>query len=610
MTTRTYERELRVATELALRAGARLREEFHRPGGPRGAHDHADVDEEAETLISEGLRAAFPDDAYTGEETGTRGAPGAARRWYVDPNDGTSAFLDGRRGSAVSIGLAVDGVPVLGVVYAPTAPDDAGDLVTWAEGEPLRRNGATVNRARLPDALDGLAVVATNTKPPRLADDLALVEPARLLVRPSIAYRLALVAVGEADATLSLNHPSHYDVAGGHAVLRGAGGELVDAGGRPFRYGARGTTAADVFGGSLAVATWLAARAQARGHRRRPAAPAAPALDAALPRAAPSHAHKVADAAVLARAHGALLGQVAGDALGQLVEFRSAAQIARSHPGGVRELVDGGTWDTLAGQPTDDSELALVLARSIVRHGGFDPAQVRAGYRGWLASRPFDVGGTTSAGLNGRSTADSESNGAAMRVSPLAVHLWRATPDEVARLASLDAGLSHQSPVCAEASAALSVAIAIAVREGPPPRELYAQVARWARRDGGLRTAVRDVFSDDDVAPVEEFYEQQGWVLIALRNAFHQLLHAPTLEEGLVRTVSAGGDTDTNGAIAGALLGAVHGREAVPLRWRRAVLTCRAITGHHPRPMALWADDLLELAERLVALGAADGEAA
>ena len=71
--------------------------------------------------------------------------------------------------------------------------------------------------------------------------------------------------------------------------------------------------------------------------------------------------------------------------------------------------------------------------------------------------------------------------------------------------------------------------------------------------------------------------ESQGWVKIALQNAFYELLHAPSLEEGVVATVRRGGDTDTNAAIAGALLGAVHGREAVPAQWRSMVLSCRPL---------------------------------
>jgi hypothetical protein len=93
---------------------------------------------------------------------------------------------------------------------------------------------------------------------------------------------------------------------------------------------------------------------------------------------------------------------------------------------------------------------------------------------------------------------------------------------------------------------------------------------------------------------------------VALRNAFFRLLRSPSFEEGVVDTVQAGGDTDTNAAIAGALLGAVHGREAVPLRWRLAVLSCRPLRGlpgvRQPRPRECWPVDLMELAERLLEL--------
>ncbi len=71
----------------------------------------------------------------------------------------------------------------------------------------------------------------------------------------------------------------------------------------------------------------------------------------------------------ISRAQGCLLGQLAGDALGSLVEFQSPQQIQQRYPEGVRDLAAGGTWNTLAGQPTDDSEMALLLARMLVKTG-------------------------------------------------------------------------------------------------------------------------------------------------------------------------------------------------------------------------------------------------
>jgi len=73
------------------------------------------------------------------------------------------------------------------------------------------------------------------------------------------------------------------------------------------------------------------------------------------------------------RAQGCLLGQLAGDALESLVEFQSPDEIRRSYPDGVRELADGGTWNTIASQPTDDFEMALLLARLLVKTGSYEP---------------------------------------------------------------------------------------------------------------------------------------------------------------------------------------------------------------------------------------------
>jgi ADP-ribosylglycohydrolase len=103
------------------------------------------------------------------------------------------------------------------------------------------------------------------------------------------------------------------------------------------------------------------------------------------------------------------------------------------------------------------------------------------------------------------------------------------------------------------------------------------------------------------IAP-SDFFTHQGWVLVALQNAFW-CLHTLEFEEALVTTAGRGGDTDTNAAIAGALLGALHGREAIPARWIHPVLACRPLAeagALRPRPMEYWPDDVLELAEALL----------
>ncbi len=99
-------------------------------------------------------------------------------------------------------------------------------------------------------------------------------------------------------------------------------------------------------------------------------------------------------------------------------------------------------------------------------------------------------------------------------------------------------------------------------------------------------------------------------MLTEFRNALWQLVHAPNLEEAVVDTVIRGGDTDTNAAICGALLGAVWGRKAIPDQWTECVLNCRPAAGQphvrRPRPECFWPVDVLMLAERLICEQGAD----
>ncbi len=319
------------------------------------------------------------------------------------------------------------------------------------------------------------------------------------------------------------------------------------------------------------------------------------------------------DTSVITRAQGCLLGQLAGDALGGLVEFQSPEQIRRAYPNGVRELADGGTWGTLAGQPTDDSEMALALARMLVAEGQYAPDKARDAYVAWLESGPFDCGFTVSAGLRGTPNRSSQANGALMRASPLGIFGALRPLHQVAEWARRDAALTHPNPVCIQANALFVMAVAEAIRTGVDGDVLYQRLVAWMEESTADPVLEAAVLRAAD-APPEDFVHQQGWVVIAFQNALWQLLHARDLEAGVVDTVMRGGDTDTNAAICGALLGAVHGRNAVPAQWVQALQDCRPRTGdprvRHPRPEQFWPVDVLELAERLVRTGGAPGDPA
>ncbi|MFP4500374.1 MAG: ADP-ribosylglycohydrolase family protein [Candidatus Hydrogenedentota bacterium] len=310
---------------------------------------------------------------------------------------------------------------------------------------------------------------------------------------------------------------------------------------------------------------------------------------------------------IIFRAQGCLLGQLAGDSFGSLVEFLPPERIREMYPDGVRDLEDGGTWDTRAGQPTDDSEMALALARTLSAHGTYDPAQARAAYVSWYESGPFDIGHTTTCGLTGAPNVDSQANGALMRISPLGIFGANRSSQQVAEWARQDAAITHPHIICQQANALFVVAIAQALQTGCQHADLYLQIKSFADEYKVDPILIR-IIDDAQSTPPADYTHQQGWVLIAFQNALWQLLHTPSLEEGVIDTVMRGGDTDTNAAICGALLGAVHGRDAIPERWVDKILACRPEKGrprvHQPRPAYYWPGDALELAQKLVVAGA------
>jgi histidinol-phosphatase len=140
-----FEEELAFANELADEAGG-IGMSFFR--GTFDVLEKADktpvteADLAIERMVRQRLRERFPRDAVLGEEAGLEGS--SRRRWVVDPIDGTRNFTDGVQVWANLIALAVDGVPVLGVVNAPAL----GERYEAARGSGARLNGETIHVSR------------------------------------------------------------------------------------------------------------------------------------------------------------------------------------------------------------------------------------------------------------------------------------------------------------------------------------------------------------------------------------------------------------------------------------------------------------------------------
>ena len=554
---------------LVRREGERLAAEFVRPDGPRAAHaDSAPVDHEIELALRSGLTTLLPA-RFVGEESGIQAAEANGFCWVVDPHDGTRAFLEGRRGSAVSVALLHHGRPVLGVVYAPLSPDRGPDTIAWAEGSPITRNGHVVTLDLSNRELTEDDVVFLNHGAwQRPVWNGTACAPARFMPLPSIAYRLARLAVGDGIATVTLRPVAAHDIAAGHALLAAAGGVLLAEDGQAVTYDSHGESRPSAcFGGApKAVATLLT-----RTWRRSPEPMRPWRVTLNWPRAA--------EDCRLDRALGCMLGLMIGDS-------QCAAQPGAARPGGL-----------LSGQPTDVGELALALARALVGQHSYPTETAAGAYAAWLASAPFHIGAEEAAAFGpgaaptaGLADPDGQAGSVLARSVPIGV--WAASPDQAAEAAHRDAALSHPHPVCQMSSAALAAAIAAAL-EGADRAGMIAAAHHCAAAEPAVAEALHQALQGAPPDPSADT------ALGLLATAFYHLADGTSVEHALLQGA---------GAVTGALLGAADGRAALPVSWTMRVLTCRPDEGlhpAHPRPPAYWPDDLLDLTEALLVKPAA-----
>jgi len=205
-----------------------------------------EADETADALISDGLRAAFPDIALVTEEQAASHAQSVATFLIVDPLDGTREFIHRRGDFTVNIALVEDGVPTRGVVYAPAK---GRMFLTLADGssveETVELNPDTIGktrtiRTRKPDN-SALMVVASKSHRDAATDAYIKRYAVRDMTSAGSSLKFCLVATGEADLYPRLGRTMEWDTAAGHAVLHGAGGRVVRFDDHaPLRYGKPG----------------------------------------------------------------------------------------------------------------------------------------------------------------------------------------------------------------------------------------------------------------------------------------------------------------------------------------------------------------------------------
>ncbi|GAA6191377.1 3'(2'),5'-bisphosphate nucleotidase CysQ [Phaeobacter sp. NW0010-22] len=246
----TYDDLIPVIRTLALEAGDKIMEIYDSADfGVKVKSDNSPVtaaDEAADALISDGLRAAFPDVMLVTEEQAESHSTTGDTFLIVDPLDGTKEFIHRRGDFTVNIALVENGVPTRGVVYAPAKNRM---FYTQADGQSVEETGALdkntvgeITPISVSDADNAaLLVVASKSHRDQATDDYINKYNVKDSKSAGSSLKFCLIATGEADLYPRVGRTMEWDTAAGHAVLTGAGGQVVRFDDHsPLKYGKDG----------------------------------------------------------------------------------------------------------------------------------------------------------------------------------------------------------------------------------------------------------------------------------------------------------------------------------------------------------------------------------
>jgi ADP-ribosylglycohydrolase len=268
------------------------------------------------------------------------------------------------------------------------------------------------------------------------------------------------------------------------------------------------------------------------------------------------------------RARGVLLGTAAGDALGAGYEFTYPTADT------AIDMIGGGPFDWAPGEWTDDTSMALCVARALADGSGLDG--IAAQFVAWYDTDPADIGNQTRLVLSHRSASASDmtavassltgrtgGNGSLMRTAPVAL-AYLDDEEGCIRAANSISALTHSDPRAGEACELWSFAIRHAVLHGS-----FDGVGLYLDR-ADPDNIWRPLLDAAETGTPTDF-ANNGWVVHALQTAWWAITNGGSLSESLELCVRAGGDTDTTAAIAAGLLGARWGASAIPEEWARKV---------------------------------------
>lgn len=277
------------------------------------------------------------------------------------------------------------------------------------------------------------------------------------------------------------------------------------------------------------------------------------------------------------RLKGCIYGQAIGDALGLGTEFMNAGEVARTYPHGLRhysQIVQDyhrRRWKT--GDWTDDTDMMLCIAHAVLEDKGANMTNIARHFKMRADGEPVGIGHNTynvlsiadyvdkpfaaSEAVWKANRCDSAANGGVMRTSVVGLF-----PKAVKVCAENICELTHFDPRCVGSCVIVSELIHSLVYDG---RELqFSDIADMAESyDGRISDYVSRAWQCSDISMLMDD-ASMGYTLVTLSVALWAYRHSKSFEDGLLAVVNAGGDADTNAAVACAVLGAKFGFKAVP----------------------------------------------
>ena len=321
------------------------------------------------------------------------------------------------------------------------------------------------------------------------------------------------------------------------------------------------------------------------------------------------------------RAVGALVGFIVGDALGTRYENMSSRLVRdmlqqELNTNGKIIIQGKGPHNRYAGQGTDDSEFCLTLARSLVKNKKYEEEHVAKNYHKWFLSNPCDLSSTIRNAFQPTTTIvpspssssrtsrrerrkthknlarticknvttfnfNNVSNVCLMRIPALSIFSIGKKREVLINLVRQDLAFTHSHEIALDAAHVFAVSLRSLILYGDA-RRAYRTALRRAKTKS-IRRHLKEAEKKPEPILIEETgnsvfittdcKEYQSYVGIALQNAFYELLHTENFNSALLNVICRGGDTDTNAAVTGALMGALHGFESIPFEWTTTVLS-------------------------------------